>query len=85
MLGRGGDDLVYLPAGSPGNEVMKSGPYVILHAADGVPALSWRVDPNGSVEVFGPDEDTPDAGREASEQSPDTSPGAGMPSDADPS
>ena len=85
MLDRGGDDLVYLPAGSPGNEVMQSGPYVILHAADGVPALSWRVDPDGSVEVFGPDEDTPGDGAEASEQPPDTSSEAGMPTAADPS
>lgn len=83
MLDRGGDDLVYLPAGSPGNEVMQSGPYVILHAADGVPALSWRVDPDGSVEVFGPDEDTPGDGAEASEQPPDTSSEAGMPTAAD--
>lgn len=71
MLDRGEDDLVYLPAGNPGNEVMQSGPYVILHAADGVPALSWRVDPDGSVEVFGPDADTPGDGSEPSEQSSD--------------
>ena len=83
MLDRGGDDLVYLPAGSPGNEVMQSGPYVILHAADGVPVLSWRVDPDGSVEVLGPDEDTPGDVAEASEQSPDTSSDAGMATDAD--
>lgn len=50
MLDRGGDDLVYLPAGSPGNEVMQSGAYVIFEDAEGAPAFGWRVDPDGSVE-----------------------------------
>ena len=78
MLDRGGENLVYLPVGSPGNEVTESGPYLTLHAPEGEKVVGWRVDPDGSVEVLGPDEDAPGDEPEAGEQSPDTSSEAGM-------
>lgn len=42
MLDRGGDDLVYLPAGSPGNEVTAAGPFIIFSNAGGGPPSAGR-------------------------------------------
>lgn len=75
MLDRGSDDLVYLPAGSPGNEVSDAGPFIIFSDAKGAPAFDWRVDLDGRIEPVLPD--TYEAAITPADEEPDDATPAG--------